>query len=396
LGSGHLGGPAGRFDIRIYLDHNATTPIRDEVVDAMLQVLRDCPGNASSVHAEGSAARAAIEKARAQVAALLGAASGEIVFTAGATEANNSVLRAVAGHRGLGSGHIVSSCVEHPSVEGPLQVLEREGWRVTRVGVDAEGLLDPDEAAAAIGGDTRLVSLLWANNETGVVQPIEDVAARVRGRGIPLHLDATQAVGKLPVDLSVLGADYLSLSAHKFGGPKGVGCLVVREGCAFEPLLCGGPQEHGRRGGTENLPGIVGLGVACALASRELHARAKCYAQLRDRLWQGIEAKVPRVRRNGAADHLLPNTLNVEFEAAAGEVLLQALDLHGIAVSSGAACASGSVEPSRVLLAMGRTPAQARASLRFSVGHGVDEAQVDQALALLPDLVARVRDSERA
>jgi cysteine desulfurase len=236
-----------------------------------------------------------------------------------------------------------------------------------------------------------MVSLIWANNETGVIQPVERVAELAKQRGVLVHSDATQAVGKLDVDLRRVPLDLLSLSAHKFNGPKGVGCLVLRGGLGLEPLLYGGHQERGRRGGTEDVAGAAGLGVACELAERELPGRAVAYARLRDRLWDGIRAEIPRVRRNGSAVHVLPNTLNVEFEGVAGEVLLQALDLEGVSVSSGAACAAGSIDPSPVLVAMGRTPEAARGSLRLSVGHGVDEAQIDRALALLPPLVERAR-----
>jgi cysteine desulfurase len=357
----------------------------------MTRVLRDCPGNPSSVHAEGSAARAELSRARERTASLLGAAPDEVLFTGGATESNNTILASAAERA---PGHIVSSNVEHPSVEEPLTRLEARGWRISRVPVDAEGLLDPDAVLAAIDAQTTLVSLIWANNETGVVQALGGLAERIRERGVPLHVDATQAVGKLPIDLRELPVDLLSLSAHKFGGPKGVGCTVARASLAPEflsPLLRGGPQEARRRGGTENVAGIVGLGIACELAQRELPERAETYARLRDRLWDGIESKIPAVRRNGSVRWVLPNTLNVEITGVAGEVLLQALDLEGIAISSGAACASGSIEPSRILLAMGRSAEQARASLRFSVGHGNDETQIDRVLALLPDLVERVR-----
>ncbi len=377
--------------MRIYLDHNATTPVRPEVADAMDGVLRETYGNPSSVHAEGAAAKAEIDRARERVASLLGVAAGEILFTGGATEANNTALLGVLRSR-VGRGrHVVTTSVEHPSVEAPLAVLEREGWRVTRVPVDEDGCVDPDELGDAIADDTAMVTAIWANNETGVLQPLARIAEIARERGGVVHADATQAVGKLPVDLRRVPLNLLSLSAHKFGGPKGVGCLVVRGGLAFAPVLCGGPQEGRRRGGTENVAGIVGLGVACELAERELSERMIEYASLRDRLWEGILAKIPRVRRNGSAVHVLPNTLNVEFEAAAGELLLQALDLEGVAVSSGAACASGSIEPSHVLAAMRRSAQAARGSLRLSVGHGVDEAQIDRVLALLPDLVERAR-----
>jgi cysteine desulfurase len=377
--------------MRIYLDHNATTPVRPEVADAMDGVLREVYGNPSSVHAEGAAAKAEVDRARERVASLLGVASGEVLFTGGATEANNTALLGVLRSRADRGRHVVTTSVEHPSVEAPLAVLEREGWRVSRVPVDEDGCVDLDEFGDAIADDTAMVTAIWANNETGALQPLAQIAEIARARGILVHSDATQAVGKVPVDLRRVPLSLLSLSAHKFGGPKGVGCLVVRGGLAFDPVLCGGPQEGRRRGGTENVPGIAGLGVACELAGRELSERMIECASLRDRLWEGILAKIPRVRRNGSAVHVLPNTLNVEFEGAAGELLLQALDLEGVAVSSGAACASGSIEPSHVLVAMGRTAQEARGSLRLSVGHGVDGAQIDRVLALLPDLVERAR-----
>ncbi|HEX2484726.1 MAG TPA: cysteine desulfurase family protein [Myxococcota bacterium] len=377
--------------MRIYLDHNATTPVRAEVADAMSRALRDLPGNPSSVHAEGAAARAAVEAARERVATLVGAASGDVVFTSGATEANHAALHAAVASAGPAAA-LVTSTAEHPSVEEAAAALEERGHRVTRVGVDAEGRLELDGLEAALARGPALASLLLANNETGVVQDADALAARAQARGVPLHLDATQAVGKVPVDVARLGASFLSASAHKFGGPKGAGFLVCR-GRPLPPWLHGGPQERGRRGGTENVPGIVGLGVACELALRELGERAACYAALRDRLWAGIREKVPRVRWNGGAGAVLPNTLSVEFEGADGEALLQALDLEGVAVSMGAACHSGSITPSRVLAAMGRSPAQARATLRWSIGHGVDESQIDRVLALLPDLVARAREA---
>jgi len=376
---------------RVYLDHNATTPVRDEAIQAMEAALHRAWGNPSSVHAEGMAARAVVENARAEIAALLGAEPDEVVFTAGATESNNTAIRGCAQAVAC-PGSLVTSAAEHPSVDAPLAALEAAGWRVTRVPVDADGLLDAEAVAAALAPDTALVTLLWGNNETGVVQPLARIAERVRERGVPLHVDATQCVGKLPIELGLLPVDLLSLSAHKLGGPKGAGCLVVRRGLACAPLLLGGPQERRRRGGTENVPGIAGLAAACALAARELPERISRWGELRDRLWDGIQAKIPRVRRNGSAEHALCNTLNVEIEGASGEVLVQALDLEGIAASTGAACASGSVHPSHVLEAMGRSAAAARSSLRLSVGHGVDEAAIDFVLAVLPDLVARARE----
>jgi cysteine desulfurase len=377
--------------LRIYLDHNATTPVRDEVADAIARALRDLPGNPSSVHAEGAAARAAVERARERVAALVGAAPAEVIFTSGATEANHAALAGCVAAAGPGAA-LVTSTAEHPSVEEGAAALEARGHRVQRVGVDADGRLDLAALADAFASRPALASLLLANNETGVLQDGAALAARAQAHGVPLHLDATQAVGKVPVDAARLGASLLSASAHKFGGPKGVGFLVCRRGVSLGPWLPGGPQERGRRGGTENVPGIVGLGVACELALRELPERAARWGALRDRLWEGLRAKVPRVRRNGPPDAVLPNTLSVEFEGADGEALLQALDLEGVAVSMGAACHSGSIRPSRVLAAMGRTPAAARATLRLSVGHGTSEACVDRVLALLPDLVGRARE----
>jgi cysteine desulfurase len=373
--------------MRVYLDHNATTPLRDEVVEAMERVLRDVFGNPSSTHTEGLRARAMVERAREQVAALVHARPGEVVFTAGATEANNTVLADLA-------GPLVTTRIEHPSVLEPAEALASRGVDVVQCGVDAEGRVDLGALEAALepatgAGPAGLVSVIWANNETGVIQPMREIAELAGARGVPLHVDATQALGKHPVDLEAVPAHFLAASAHKMNGPKGVGCLVLRR--PLEPLLRGGPQERRRRGGTENVAAVVGFGVACELAARELPEREARYRSLRDRLWDGLRAKVPRVRRNGSSQHVLPNTLNVEFQDTAGEVLLQTLDLEGIAVSMGAACHAGSITPSHVLTAMGRAPEQARGALRFSVGHGVDEAQIDRVLAVLPDLVARVR-----
>lgn len=374
--------------MRIYLDHNATTPVRDEVVRAMTDALRNTFGNPSSVHAEGAEARAAIERARGQVASLLSVPARAVLFTSGATEANNMVLFGVPGECAL-----VASTADHPSVEAPLVAWESRGRPVVRVPVDREGLLDPGAVDAALARGASLLSLILANNETGVLQPVAELAALARARNVPVHVDATQAVGKLPLDFGDGALDWVTLTAHKFGGPKGAGCLIAPRGGDVTALVQGGPQEGRRRGGTENLPGIVGLGAACELAERELDVRVREYGALRDRLWRGIEAKVPRVRRNGSAVHVLPNTLNVTFEGVAGELLLQALDLEGIAVSAGAACASGSIEPSRVLLALGLTPDEARGTLRFSVGHGNTEGEIDQVVTLLPELVARIREA---
>jgi cysteine desulfurase len=327
------------------------------------------------------------------VAELLSVSPDQVLFTAGATESNNAVLYGVlrsARTRGA-DARVVTSQVEHPSVLEPCERLEGEGLRVSRVEVDANGVLDLEAFDEALAReDTALASILWANNETGVLQPMHEIRERARRRGVPLHVDATQALGKVPVDAGELGAAFLSCSAHKLNGPKGVGALVVREG-EVPPLLVGGPQERRRRGGTENVAGIVGFGVACELARSECSARGERYAALRDRLWEGVRAKVPGARWNGGEARVLPNTLSVEIAGAPGEVLLQALDLEGVAASAGAACHSGSVTPSHVLAAMGRTPEEARSTLRLSVGHGVDESQIDRAVALIADLSERAR-----
>ncbi len=377
--------------MRVYLDHNATTPLHPDALEAMTRVLRDVPGNPSSTHQEGSEARRVVESAREQIAALLGAEPRELIFTGGATEANNLALAGLAAAlRGRGR-HIVSTTVEHPSVEEPLRRLEAEGAEVTRLGVDDNGRVDLEAVRDALREDTTLVSVIWANNETGVLQDVAALAECAHARGALLHVDATQAVGKIPVRVDRVPVDFLSSSAHKFGGPKGVGLLAVRHEALPEAFVRGGPQERRLRGGTHNVAGIAGFGAAAAAAHAELDARGERYAALRDRLWMGIEEKVPAVRRNGHVDHVLPNTLNVEFRGAQGDVLLEILDLEGIAVSAGAACASGSIDPSSVLTAMGRSPEEARASLRFSVGEGNDAAQIDRVLAGLPEWVARTR-----
>ncbi|MCA9501851.1 MAG: cysteine desulfurase family protein [Myxococcota bacterium] len=380
----------------MYLDHNATTPLRPEVAEAMAEVLREEYGNPSSVYAEGAAARARVEAARAEVAALLGARPADVRFTSGATEANNTVI---AGLLGPGD-HVVTSAVEHPSVDAPLRFLESRpgggGLRVTRVAPDATGRVEAEAIAAAIRPETRLVTLIWANNETGAIQPVESVASVCRERGVTFHSDATQAVAKTEVDLRQVPCDFVSCSAHKLGGPKGVGALVGADNARLAPLLRGGGQERGLRGGTENVASIVGFGVACALARKEGEARAARARTLRDRLWAGLQRELPGVGWNGDPAHTLGNTLNVRFAGVEGEVLVQALDLEGVAVSAGAACHSGAIEPSGVLLAMGLTPQEARGSLRFSTGAGLSEADIDRVITLLRTLVPRVQAGEGA
>lgn len=353
----------------------------------MRRVLLEEFGNPSSVALEGARARALVEAAREDVARLLGAAPDHVRFTSGATEANNTLLFGL-----LAPGdHVVTTQVEHPSVSAPLEALAMRGVSVDRIAPDTDGCVPLAALEAAIRPETRLVCVIWANNETGAIQPIPELAALCRARGLWLHADATQAIGKLPVDLAAVPVDSIASSAHKLGGPKGIGALIAREQKAIRPLLVGGGQERGLRGGTENVIGIAGYGAACRAVAAEGPARERALRTLRDRLWQGIEQSIAGVHWNGAPATTLPNTLNVEFEGVAGEVLLQALDLEGIAVSAGAACHSGSVEPSKILLAMGRTPEQARASLRFSVGQGVDAGQIERVIERLCALVPRIR-----
>ena len=372
---------------RVYLDHNATTPLHPDVVEAMVPVLRDGYGNPSSTHAEGAAAKRLVDRARDQLAACLGAKPSEVVFTGGATEANNTVLFGLSDL----PGQIVTSAVEHPSVTAPLEWLEARDAEVVRLGVNDQGMIDLAELDAALATPTKLVSIIWANNETGVVQPMVEIAERVKAAGCLLHVDATQAVGKAVVDFNDVPADFLSCSAHKFNGPKGIGCLVVREGTGCDSLLRGGPQERRFRGGTENVASIVAIGLAAQIAADGLDDRIANYGALRDRLWDAIKARIPDVRRNGDEASVLCNTLSVEFCGAAGDVLLQSLDLEGVAVSAGAACHSGSISPSHVLTAMGRSPEEALASLRLSVGLGNDSEQIDRAAYILESQVAKVR-----
>jgi cysteine desulfurase len=378
---------------RIYLDHNATTPVRSEAVAAMLRALQEDWGNPSSVHWAGSAARDALVLAREQVAALLGVSPDTIVFTSGATEASNTVIRHAA-RRAPGQGdHVVTCSTEHPAVLEVCEELREEGLRVSVLPVERDGRLDPERFAAALGEGTLLASIMWVNNETGVIQPIPELAQLARAQGVPFHTDAVQALGKLPLELAGLPVDYASFSAHKLGGPKGIGALYVREGLRIRSLLRGGPQERRRRAGTENVPGAVGFGAACEAAGRDMAERAEKLGALLERLWDGIAAKIPDAQRNGSLEHRVPHTLSVSFAGADGEALVAALDLEGIAVASGAACASGSTEPSHVLVAMGIPQRIGAGSIRVSLGVGTDQAEIEALLAVLPDTVARVREA---
>jgi len=380
---------------RTYLDHNASTPVRPEVLNTALPYLVDRFGNASSAHAEGSEARDAVEGARERLAQFLGAHPEEIVFTSGGSESDNLALKGVLEAEAVGGRHLVITAVEHPAVIETARSLSRRATGLTVVPVDAEGMVDPEAVAGAITPDTALVSVMMANNETGAIFPVARIGAICRARGVLFHTDAVQAAGKIPIDVGALPVDLLSVSGHKLNGLKGAGALYVRRGTPLAPLMDGGPHERRRRAGTENVAGIVALGAAAALAAQDLLPRMEALHRLRELLWEGIIKEIPEVRLNGHREHRLANTLNVSFLGADGESILMGLDLEGIAVSSGSACATGSLEPSHVLLAMGLDKSAARASIRFSLGWGNTREDVARVLSVLPGIVCRSRENAR-
>lgn len=373
----------------IYLDHNAITPVRPEARAAITAAL-DVFGNPSSVHQAGRAARDLLDQARGQVARALGARPADVVFTSGATEAAALAIRGLLGAAPPGRRRLVVTAVEHPCVLGLARALEREGTPLTVVPVDRRGLVDPDAFAGALGPDVALAAAMRANNETGVLLPVEALAARAREAGVPLLCDAVQAAGKLPLDVATLGAELVFVTGQKLGGPRGAGALWIAPGLRLAPLL-GGEQERGRRAGTENLPGVAGLGAAFEAAVAALPAEEPRLRALRDRLEAGLVAAVPGARVNGAGAPRLPQTLSVTFEGCDAEALLMALDVDGLCASAGSACHSGNARPSGVLLALGLTEAAARSTLRFSLGWTTTPEEIDRALALVPPLVARVR-----
>lgn len=383
---------------RVYLDHNATTPVRPEVVHAMTACLTENFGNPSSVHWAGRQAKRALEDAREQVAGLIGAAPAEVLFTGGGTESNNLALLGLLAAHGNGPARVVTTGIEHASVRETLRAARdrTEGVELVELPVDREGRIRPSDVAAVLTPDTALVSIGLANHEIGTLQPIAEMGALIRERGIPFHVDAVQAAGKIPVNVDRLGVDALSLSAHKISGPKGIGALYVRTGTALRPVLRGGPQERDQRPGTENLVAAVGFGLAAELCAREIGTQSARLSRLTAKLWETIGVKVPQIIRYTPSDACLPNTLSVGFAGAPGEGLMMALDLAGIAVSTGSACAAGSIEPSHVLTALGCDETQAGSAIRFSAGRTTTEADIDSVIHVLPGVVERVRKAALA
>jgi cysteine desulfurase len=376
---------------RVYLDHNASTQVRPEVLEAMLPYFRDHYGNASSAHPYGQAARGGVEEARSRVAALLHATPSEICFTGGGTESDN--LAVIGGARALRAKgtHVVTTAIEHDAVRHAVDQLEREGFTVTRVAPGADGMVTAASIEAAIQPDTVLVTVMAANNETGVIQPMAEIGAVCASKGVVFHSDAVQAAGKIPIDAKAWQVTMLTITAHKFYGPKGAGALFMRRGFRPEPLQVGGEHERGRRAGTENVPAIVGLGTACELALADLSAYAAQVSALRDRLEAGLAERVPQIVRHGASAPRVGNTAHVSFVGAEGEHLILSLDMKGIAVSSGAACKAGSSHPSHVLLAMGVPALVAQSAVRFSLGRCTTEAEIDRVLEIVPGVVEKLR-----
>jgi cysteine desulfurase len=381
--------------MRDYLDYNATTPVDPAVLEAMLPFLGEDFGNAGSVHSAGQRARAAVDSARDSVAALIGAKPNEIVFTSGGTEADNLALFGIIAASDKPHKHVITTAIEHHAILHSCEELARQGVEVTVVPVrtarDSQGIVDPEEIRRTLRPETVLISVMHANNELGAIQPIEEIARIAAAAGVCFHCDAVQSAGKVPLDVAKLGVDLLSISAHKFCGPKGVGALFVRSGRKIAPRFYGGHAERDRRPGTENVPGIVGLGKAAELARKLLPEDSTRLAGLRDRLESALLERIPNVLVNGDRSRRVPNTSNLSFPGAGGEALLIALDLQGVACSTGAACSSGSTEPSHVLLAAGLSHDDARSSLRFSLGRPTTVAEIDRAIEVIPAVVERIR-----
>jgi cysteine desulfurase len=378
--------------MRVYFDYNATTPLATEVRNAIVGAMDEVYGNASSVHHFGQQAKAAIDDARSSVAALINADASEIVFTSGGTESDNFAIRGVAeAIEPTGRRHLIASAIEHEAVLNTLKALARRGWHTTLLPVEQSGIVSPDRLREAMTKETALVSVMHANNEIGTVQPIAELAGIAHAGGALMHTDAVQSVGKIPVDVRELGVDLLSLSAHKFNGPKGTGALWIKRGTRMVPTMTGGKHERNRRAGTENVPAIVGLGVGARLAAKKLTSEGDRVAGLRDRLEEGILQSVSGTAINGVRSPRVPNTTNISFDRVEAESLLIALDLEGIAVSTGSACSSGTLEPSHVLRAMGLPAHRTQNSLRFSLGSLSTAEEVERVIEVLPRLVEKLR-----
>ncbi|MDV2482174.1 cysteine desulfurase NifS [Methanoculleus sp. Wushi-C6] len=376
----------------IYMDHAATTPVRPEVVEEMLPCFLERFGNPSSIYALAREAQVTMERARGRVAAAIGASTDEIFFTSGGTEADNWAIKGVAAANRKKGDHIVTSAIEHHAVLHPCQALEKQGYRVTYLPVDEFGRVEPASVEEAITEKTVLVSVMAANNEIGTIQPVRAIAGVTHDHGILFHTDAVQAIGAIPIDVDALGIDLLSLSAHKFGGPKGTGALYIRRGTRVKPLMDGGAQERGRRAGTENVPGIVGMGKAIDLAVAEMPQKSAWLAAMRDRLIRGILDSIPDTRLNGHPTERLANNVNMAFRYVEGESILLSLDALGIAGSTGSACTSASLEPSHVLTACGLPPEHAHGSLRLTLGSRNTDEDVDYVLSALPRVIERLRE----
>ena len=376
---------------RIYLDNNATTPVRPEVAEAVGRMLRGCYGNPSTLYCIGQEAHVKMERARDIMAEILGADREEIIFTSGGTESDNLAIFGVARALRKKGNHIITTKIEHHAVLNSCKALERDGWQVTYLPVDECGLVDPADVEDAITGQTVLISIMHANNEVGTIQPIEEVGAIAKARKITFHTDAVQTFGKLPTKVDELGVNLLSTSSHKIYGPKGVGFLYVRKGTRIMPVLYGGHQERSLRPGTENVPGIVGFGTAAQLISEESGAEDARLRRMRDRLWEGIKAKIPHIRLHGHPEKRLAGTLNVGFDYVEGESIILGLDEYGICAASGSACTSDALEPSHVLSAMGIPPERSHGAIRFSLGRENTEEDIDKLLEVLPKVVENLR-----
>jgi cysteine desulfurase len=378
---------------RIYMDHNATTPAHPEALKAMLPYYEDEFGNASSLHSFGRNAREAVENAREKVTRLIGPCeSVDIVFTSGGTESDNYAVKGAARALRDKGKHIITSKIEHLAVLNVCEFLEKDGYEISYISVDKDGVLDINALKEAIRDDTILISVMFANNEMGTIQPIEEIARIAHEKGILFHTDAIQAVGKIPINVEKMGIDLMSMSSHKIYGPKGIGALYVNKKAKITPFILGGHHERNRRAGTENVPGIVGFGRACELAGNEMEAESKRLIDLRDRLWNGISKNIKDVKLNGHPTKRLPNTLNVSFKYVEGESILLNLDLKGIAASSGSACTSGSLEPSHVLKAMGVPADVSQGSVRFSLGRANTQADIERVIKEIPPIIKKLRD----